>query len=172
MARLNLSPPWDTCVRELEQLFKYDSEVHVVYDENAQEVKIYVDAPAKAEALTLLLPKAKEFANVVLTITVIPANGTVPVKTANLFPVAFKGNGAFSFSKTVRGIFSNDLTYVVFKNKVVQYFSDNLGDVYGQTSTLYQEIAKDIFEETEGVCFCTDVEDPVYKLGSPLGEWP
>ena len=66
----------------------------------------------------------------------------------------------------------NPITYVVFVNEVVQYFNDDLGDVYGQCSTLYQEIAKDVFGETEGVFFCTDVEEPVYALGKPLGEWP
>ena len=172
MARIKLSPPWNTFVRELEQLFKYDSEVHVVYDEDEQEVKLYVDTAGKAQALELLLPKTKEFGNVTLFITVVPANGTFPIKTDNLFQTAFKGNGAFSFVKIVHGVFSNDLIYVVFKNKVVQYFNDDLGDIYGQKSTLYQEIAKNIFAETEGVCFCTDVEDPVYQLGFPLGEWP
>ena len=172
MARIKLSPPWNTFVRELEQLFKYDSEVHVVYDEDEQEVKLYVDTAGKAQALELLLPKTKEFGNVTLFITVVPANGTIPIKTDNLFQTAFKGNGAFSFVKIVHGVFSNDLIYVVFKNKVVQYFNDDLGDIYGQKSTLYQEIAKNIFAEMEGVCFCTDVEDPVYQLGSTLGEWP
>ena len=172
MAKTKLAPPWITFVNELEQLFKYDGEVHIVYDEDEQEVKVYVDSAGKAEALRVLLPEGKDFGNVGLTITVVPANGTMPVKNDKLFDVAFKGNGAYSFSKTIQGIFTNNLTYVVFRNKVVQYWNDNLGDIYGQTSTLYQEIAKNIFGENEGICFCTDVEGPVKALGAPLGEWP
>ena len=172
MARLKQAPPWITFVSELEQMFKYDAEVHVVYDNDEHEVKVYVDTAAKAAALAELLPSVKEFGNITLAVAVVPANGTTPIKKGGLFEAAFKGNGAFSFTKTVRGVFSNDLTYVVFRNRVVQYYDDNLGDIYGQRSTLYQEIAKNLFGETEGVFFCTDVEEPVRALGAPLGEWP
>ncbi len=172
MARLNLAPPWITYVSELEQMFKYDPEVHVIYDGEKHEAKLYVDSAVKAAAFNELLPAEKEFGNVLLTVNVVPANGvTGPIDRADLYKAAFKGNGAFSFMKTVKGIFSNDLTYVVFKNRVVQYFNDDLSDVYGQCSTLYQDIARDLFGETEGVFFCTDVEEPV-KLSKPLGEWP
>lgn len=172
MASIKLAPPWITFVSELEQLFKHDREVHIVYDNEECEVKVYVDSAAKAEALTELLPAGKAFGNQVLTVTVVPANGLVAVDKTNLYQTAFAGNGAFSFIKTVQGIFANNLTYVVFKNRVVQYWNDDLGDIYGQKSTLYQEIARNIFGETEGVFFCTDVEEPVYALGTPLGEWP
>lgn len=172
MARIKLSPPWITFVSELEQMFKYDGEVHIVYDDEMQEVKVYVDSAPKAAALAELLPDKKEFGNVCLLVTVVPANGTATVNKDKLFQTAFAGNGAFSFVKTVRGIFTNDLNYVVFRNRVVQYWNDDLGDIYGQTSTLYQEIAKHLFGEKEGICFCTDVEEPVRALGAPLGEWP
>ena len=32
-------------------------------------------------------------------------------------------------------------------------------DINGNCSTLYQEIAKDVFGEDEGICFCTDTEE-------------
>lgn len=172
MAMTRLAPPWLIFVKELEQLFKYDSEVHIVYDNQEYHVKVYVDSAAKAAALSELLPAEKQYGNVILTVSILPANGIGAATKANLYQTAFKDNGAFSFVKVVKGIFTNDLTYVVFKNRVVQYFNDDLGDVYGQCSTLYQEIAKDVFGETEGVFFCTDVEEPVYALGKPLGEWP
>lgn len=172
MARLKLSPPWNEYATELSQMFKYDREVHVVYDDEAYEVKLYVDSAAKATALKTLLPEEKVFGNVKQTITIVPANGFhTPLKPEEVFDAAFKGNAAYSFSKTIHGVFDNDLTYVVFKNRVVQYFNDNLGDIYGQRSTLYQEIAKDLFGEMKGVYFCTDVEEPV-KISMPLGEWP
>ena len=34
-----------------------------------------------------------------------------------------------------------DITYVIFKNCVVQFFNDNLNDAHGLISTLYQNIA-------------------------------
>jgi hypothetical protein len=64
-----------------------------------------------------------------------------------------------------------DFTYVIFKNCVVQFFNDNLNDAFGNVSTLYQDIAPAVFENTPiGVHYCTDVERG--NLGKPLGEWP
>ena len=73
-----------------------------------------------------------------------------------LFCTAFNRNPAFVFTKSIQGIFSNNITYVVFRNKVVQYFDDDLSDIYGQCSTLYQYIAKNIFVDMESVFYCTD----------------
>ena len=55
----------------------------------------------------------------------------------------------------------NVLTYVVFTNKVVQFFNDNLNDIYGNVTTLYQEIASDVFDIESGVFFCTDFKKEV-----------
>jgi hypothetical protein len=57
----------------------------------------------------------------------------------------------------------------VFEKKVVQFFNDQLDDINGNKSTLYQDIAKDVFEKHEGVYFCTAADG---KLSKPLGEWP
>lgn len=175
MANVKLAPPWVTYVSELEQMFKYDPEVHVVYDNDKHEVKVYVDNPVKAYALNVLLSAEKEFGNVTLHIIVVPSNGYTETRDV-LYEAALSGNGAFAFVKRISGIFANDLVYVVFKNRVVQYFNDDLGDVYGQCSTLYQEIAKHIFENKEGVFFCTDIDEIVKEdmlgVGEPESYWP
>lgn len=154
--KLKLSTPWVIFYREVEAMFKDDPEVRVVFNEEEPEVKLYVENAEKADALTQLLPKKVDFGNVELKVTVIPAN-KLGANKASLFEKAFKGNPAFSFI-TGHNIFNNPMTYVVFKNKVVQYYTDNLGDIYGNCSTLYQEIAKDIFGKHEGIYFCTDKE--------------
>lgn len=160
MAKLNQSAPWVTYVSELEQMFKYDNEVHVVYAEEEYTVQLFVEEGMKASALRELLPEEKTFGDVKLSIVIVPANGVFIPTTDddNLFYFALRGNGAFAFTKVISGILSNDIIYVVFKNKVVQYFDDNLGDIYGQRSTLYQEIAKNLFNKIDGVFYCTDME--------------
>jgi len=54
----------------------------------------------------------------------------------------------------------------------VQFFADNINDCHGVISTLYQDIAAEIFEDGEitNAYYNTDIE--VGKLGMPLGEWP
>ena len=155
MAILRLTSPWITYYRELSELFKKDEEISIIYDEEENEVKLYVENATKAEALARLLPTEKEFGNVALKITVVPANTLLKSRPVD-FEEAFKSNGAVSYMKTVRTYQGVDFTYIVFKKEVVQYFNDDLGDINGLCSTLYQNIAKNIFEETEGVYFCTD----------------
>jgi hypothetical protein len=164
---MKLSSPWVEFYREIEALFAEDDEVKVVYDEENNEVKLYVENARKADALTQLLPAEKTFGNVTLKVTVIPANDA-KVSKADLIAEAFEGNPALSYVQHV-GAVIGEFDYAVFKNKVVQFFDDNLSDINGNKSTLYENIAKDVFGENVGVFFCT--EAPV-SLTKPLGEWP
>ena len=156
MNKPKLAAPWISFYREIEAMFKEDEQVHPVYDEENNVVKLYVENQEKAEALEKILPDHRTFGNVTVTITVIPANKLTEVRDT-WFRKAFEGNPAVSYITTITDVFNNPITYVVFKNKVVQYYNDDLGDVHGNRSTLYQEIAKEIFEDHEGIFFCTDV---------------
>ena len=172
--KLKLSSPWVTYAREIHEMFGRDPQIKVEYDEDNVEVKLYVDNADKADAISQILPAEKFFGGVSLKITVIPSNGlNSPAKS--LFDRAFDGNPVFAHTSEFQGLYNQPVTYVVFKKYVVQYFSDNLGDEHGLTSTLYQDIARDLFE-VNGTCYCTDTEDIVYNdgknLGAPLGEWP
>lgn len=176
--KTKLSPPWCTYVSELKAIFEEDPDIKIIYNEN-NIVKIYVNNVDKATALTYLLKSYEDFGNVTLFIQVIPPNDTKSEinvhDTRLLFEIAFKGNPIFSFIKSVEGLFNFNVIYVVFKNKVVQFFNDNLNDVYGNTTILYEDIARDIFEENrkitnKNIFYCTDVVDN--KLKKPLGEWP
>lgn len=168
MARVKLSAPWDEFYNEVNELFKYDEEVRVVFFEEQKKIKLFVDNPAKAEALQKLLPQKKEWGKVALLIEVIPSNKEKKTElTRNIWSVAFTGNTAVSFIYTIDGIFNNPLTYVVFVNEVVQYFNDNLGDINGNRSTLYEDIARDVFGHVDGTFFCTDtvegLENPKFE---------
>lgn len=155
MAKINLSSPWVNLYREFEALFAGDPEITVIFDENAYEIKLYVDNVEKAEALTQLLLPERVYGNVTAKIEVIPENPG-PLSSVELFHKAFKGNRAFQYIASVPDLMSNPISYVVFKNEVVQYYNDDLGDINGNCSTLYQNIAKDVFGDHDGIFFCTD----------------
>lgn len=158
MAKLKMLSPWMVFYREVDAMFKKDPEVQVVYDEDEQVIKLFVNNTNKADALTQILPTEKEFGNVTVQIVVIPANNLLQSSDDDLYRRALYGNEAVWSVETTADIPGFPcLTYVIFNKEVVQYFTDNLGDYYGITSTLYQNIAKDIFIETEGVFFCTAV---------------
>ena len=168
MARIGLSSPWMEHYRKIEALFAGDFGVKVVYNEEEQVVGLFVDNPTKAAALEEILPAEMAFGNVVLKIAVIPGN-QAPRGKKGVFEDAFDGNAALAYVKKGAGIFAGGFTYVVFRNKVVQYWTDDLGDAHGLCSTLYEDIARDVFVDKEGVFFCTDVPE-----GSPLAtqKWP
>lgn len=152
--KINLSPPWVTFYREVEALFKEDPEVKVVYNENTYELKLLVDNPQKADALAYLLPEEKEFGNIKLTIKVIPANKNL--ETIDYIKHAFAGNPVVSFYEEAPDIFANKMDYVVFRKEVVQFYNDDMGDVYGNVSTLYEDLARDVLGDKGGVFYCTD----------------
>ena len=156
MATLKLSSPWVTYYRELNELFRRDDEINIIYDDETNIIKMYVESPEKADALSQLLPTEKQFGNVTLAIEIIPANKLLRTKATD-FAAAFKGNPAVSDIRTVNYPGFGEFTYVLFQNRVVQYFNDDFGDINGLRSTLYQDIAKRVLVNTEGLFFCTDV---------------
>ena len=180
MAKINLSSPWVQFYHEVQAMFRDDSYVRVIFDEDNLILKLCVDDLEVAAALDVLMPTEKEFGNVTLKIEVVPANeskittSVTGCDPAQLFGTAFRHNMNFSFVRTVYGIMTNPITYVVFRNEVVQYFTDSLGDAHGLRSTLAQDIAKEIFNPIDGVYFCTDVPDS--ETGNVLcdmyGMWP
>ncbi len=163
MSTVKLSAPWVSYYRKIQALFGADPDIRTDYDEENQIIRLYVNGQDKASAITQLLPIEKEFGNVTVDIEVIPAN-TEPSQ-AVLFRKAFEGNPALSYIATVEGIMTNPLSYVVFRNQVVQYWNDNLGDVNGNCSTLYQELAKEVIGNIDGIFYCTDEER---NLGKPV----
>lgn len=174
--RTKISPPWITYLNQLKALFGEDPDIKIIYngDKNQIQIKLLVNDSTKAAALEEILPPWKRFGNVSMTIAIVPTNQLDEPKDfatlAEIFEAAFKNNPVFAFTKVVSGMWSFNCVYVVFRNKVVQFFNDNLADVYGNVSTLYQNLAEDVFDNEclEGVHYCTDME----KVMMPLGEWP
>ena len=178
--RLRLSPPWVTYANKIKAMFQNDPEIEIEYNNKLPEIKLYVSNEKKAAAIYLLLPTHRDIGNVTLNITVIPRYGDdidAIVDEADfdsikeLFDVAFDSNPVYAYSKEIIGVFSNPFVYVVFKNKVVQFFNDNLNDIHGLISTLYEDIARELFTNEETyfdvgcVFYNTDIEERVY--GTP-----
>ena len=177
-ARLKFAPPWVTFANKVKAMFGDDPDITVVYENAVPKVIVIVNDAQKAAAIAALLPTEKKIGNVTLYVDVTTPDGSplgevsVPAEKAELFEAAFKNSPAFSFTRCVDYAFiTNKITYVVFANRVVQFFNDNLNDNFGNISTLYQEIAKDIFDPdiTNGVFYSTNIAK---GFAMPLGEWP
>lgn len=172
--RLKVSPPWITYMHELVALFDEDPQIAFNISPDEKSVTISCNNGDKCAALAKLLPEEKKFGNVVFTINIDgPMSNRAFTSKRELFETAFSKNPVFAYAVAPEedNYWYPSMTYVVFKNCVVQFFNDNLNDCHGIVSTLYQDIALDLFEDValEGVCFNTDIEQ---RVGKPLGEWP
>ena len=175
--RLKISPPWVTYINKVEALFDGDPQIACNVDYNSENPYIVLacNNGDKVAALQKILPEEVSFGGITLKVGVdgVPSNRAFKTKK-ELFETAFFKNPAFAYavSPVDEGANWFDMTYVVFKNCVVQFFNDNLNDCHGVISTLYQDIAEEILtgDGVFGVYFNTDIERGA--LGMPLGEWP
>ena len=159
---LKLCSPWINLYNEIKAMFEDDSDICVFYEDNSPEftIKLFVADDFKAAALDKLLVHHHEFGTVMAHVDVIPANcekaDISAWKEAEMFVTAFKDNPVLSYVYRLHNILQFDALYVVFKNAVVQYHNDDISDINGIRSCLYQDIAKDVFTEIPGVFYCTD----------------
>lgn len=177
--RLKILPPWTTYINKIKALFDGDPQITIKTnyssDFGVPSVTIVCNNGDKIAALSQILPDEVSFGNVNLEIYIdgIPSN-RVFLNKKELFETAFSKNPVFAYAITPveDGYNWFDITYIVFKNCVVQFFNDNLNDCHGIISTLYEDIARDIFttDVVNNVFFNTDIERG--SIGKPSGEWP
>ena len=165
---ITISPPWVRDYRKINALFAKDPAVNVIFDETQPKITLYVDGQAKYEALSKLLPEKFEYGNVEMIVNIVPANTDSLIQA---FRDAFYGNEAVANIYEAIGV-GGAFNYIAFVPEVVQYFADNMGDINGNESCLYQDIARQVFAEHsgDGVFFCTEAATP--ELSKHLGEWP
>lgn len=152
---LKVSPPWITYYNYIDKIFEEDSDVVVAYDNAEHEIKLFVNGNDKADAIDRLIVHEVDFGNVKLKVTVIPSNEDSMASTVRK---AFTGNDAVEaiIDGCDKGLpFFDDRTFVLFRPEVVQFFNDNLNDYYGFETTLYQTIARKVFDAGASVAFGT-----------------
>lgn len=150
---LNLSAPWLEYARMIYALFSRDPEITVIYDFDDIHLKLLVNNDVKADAISKLLPMEKAFGNITLKISVIPSNKEDSI--VDIYRKAFNGNPIFSDVVDGSDLNHPGFAYVIFENKIAQYFNDQLNTVDGLKSSLYEDIAREVFEGSDGAFFTT-----------------
>ncbi len=172
--KVSLSSPWVRYFHEVQAFFYGDNDVVVDFDDDSVTMSIYVSNENKATVLTELLAGTKDFGSVKMTINVIPANtkkkfaasGEVTTDMITKLHHLFDGNtNVVEIVQSPIPSFSKQI-YVVFQSKVLQYYTDDLGDLYGLESTVHEAVARDIFgDKLPEVYYCTAPTDinAIYK---------
>jgi len=156
MGKVAMSPPWYDYANKIQALFSRDPDVTVRFEDSDLTLKLMVSKIEKCEALQKLLPEKVKFGNVEMKVIIIPSNKTM--NKLDLFRTAFDGNDAVTQIQEEDGVFSNPIMYIAFRKEVIQYYSDNLGDINGNKSCLMEDIAREVFRDSNNgvVLFCTD----------------
>jgi hypothetical protein len=140
-------------------MFREDPQVTVKFDQDNYEVKLYVDDADKADALGKILRNSIDYGTITLKVTVIPPN-YADTDIRDLYEKALEGNGAVFDYLTNPNLGKH---YVIFRNEVIQYFSDDLSKANSVTSTLYEDIAEDIFIERPSMGYSTELGENVIR---------
>ena len=153
----NLCSPWMAYFHEMEAFFKEDPDVKVTLDNDKHIIKVFVDDDDKAEALSVITPTEKVLGNITVKIEVVPANGKLSANATydtEVLKRAFEGNGAIvDFEHyDFKGL---EMDFVLCKPVVVQMKNDSIHNPKGLVSTLYENIAEDIFIQQPGIFFTT-----------------
>ena len=153
---VKLSAPWEKFARELTAMFDKDPDVIVspLRDEgDDKRIRVFVTGHDKCNAIGMILPQKQTFGGVTVHISVHESNKVM--NTIDLYRQAFSGNEAVSFVEECE-VSGGKFNYVVFKPYVVQFFNDNIGNIYGMESMLMEDVARDVFNSESGIFFCTD----------------
>ena len=179
--KLKILPPWSIYINKLIALFDPDKEIafNVEWSGENPNVTLATNNPNKAAALAQLLPTEKQFGNITLTIGIdcfTTSNLAFPT-AKELFETAFKDNPVFAYciAPAQDGYVYFNFIYVCFIKEITQIFSDNIQSPWGVSTYLYQDIAKEVFEDMPylnkaGICYCTVVEDEVNSEAMLLAE--
>lgn len=152
-SEMRLSPPWVEYMRWIQAIYGKDEQVEISFDEERCRLTLRVKDRYKADAIASLLPTQVQFGNVIMSISVVPANDN---DVADAFNTAFRGNPAFGGIVNVLQNGGN-ITYALFKPNVVQYYNDDISSCYGYATTTLENVAKQVFKDVGDVRICSEM---------------
>lgn len=161
MIKFALEAPWNTFHKMVKALFESDSEVTIseIYDPDngvgTYAFDIEVANHEKYLALNKVFPRVKQYGNVTLQVFLYDSTDDSEDGPFAIFSAIFQGNRAVKDIKTVTDQAGSNHYYVRFWPEVIQFYDDDLRDYNGNWSGLAQDIARDVFEDSLGVNFCT-----------------
>lgn len=157
-----LSPPWYTLWNEINASIGNDPDVTVKPLDTQQSpfiVPVQVGSHEKAEAIASILDLRHIIGNITVDVEIRDQTGTivspkVPQTTeelAKMMETALGGNGWFS-EVIARPIYPQgpEVIYPVFKKEVIQFFNDDLSDVYSNYNNVAAFVFKDVLNGAPG----------------------
>ena len=164
-----IQAPWYTVYNKVVALFGNDEELQI---SNLSEVDDVPDNgfkcgygftissknSVKLKSIEKILKRHFEFGNVYLNIDFVYEPQNDDVITPSDFKNAFAGNNILSKVQIVPTPAGVPQTFVVFAREVIQFYNDDITDLYGNFNGLSEDIARELFNDTDAsICYCTDI---------------
>lgn len=152
--------PWYIYQKQVKALFEHDPQIivgEVYQQENGKDYAFDIEVRShdKYLALERVLSRFKLFGNVALTVNLFDEENSAGDTVIDVCRVLFDGNPIVESVEDIVDLAGAHHGFVVFRPEVIQFYSDDLRDINGNTTTLAQDIAREVFSDTEGVNFCT-----------------
>jgi hypothetical protein len=157
--RSTMNPPWITLWNQVRGSIGNDPRVTTTrLDQSRQPylIRITVRDNAKAVGLASLVKRRHNFGNITVVVRIEDRQGNhvnrvvpkSPRELAGLVRSAFTRNGWYR-KVLVKEFFGRLRVYAVFAKKVVQFYNDDLSDLYGN----YNGVAGAVFADVLGARF-------------------
>lgn len=163
MTNVGMQSPWVTTYGKIRSLFQNDPDLKISNlsgdHEGVYTFAITSANVTKLTAIEKILKNEFVFGNVTLQVKFIYDDSEDDEKiTANDFKNAFNGNSIVRDVKTVKNPFGDEQTFVMFGKDVIQFYNDDLTDLYGNFNGLSEDIAREVFNKTDAsINYMTDV---------------
>ena len=168
---VGLSPPWYTLLSEVYYTFGVAGDVRVesLRDENdstaLKEIIIVTENRTRGEALSSLINPTFQFGNITVNVSVQNSQGqrypAIVIDSRatleGIFVSALGGNPLFVEAKSTLHSFHGDVLGVAFTKSVIQFYQDNLAELYSN----YNGLAVDVFKKL--------LNPSILAFGTPIG---
>lgn len=158
--KAGIQAPWVTTYKKICALFENDMDLHIsdINEATPGNCTIVISSQnnAKLESIKKILKNHFEFGNVTLDIEFIPEDNNEKITDSD-FRNAFNCNENLTEVRNIELPDGSVKTYVVFEKEVVQFYNDDLTDLYGNYNGLMEDIARELFNEVDAsISYCTN----------------
>ncbi len=155
-----IQEPWVTTYNKIYALFGNDLDLTIsnLNERTPGNYVIIISSQnnAKLESIKKILKNHFDFGNVTLDIEFIPENDDEKITDSD-FRNAFNCNENLAEVRSIETPDGFHRTYVVFEKEVVQFYNDDLTDLYGNYNGLMEDIARELFNEVDAsISYCTN----------------
>ena len=151
-AKAKLASPWVIFANQVESFFAGDPEVSCDYSDDGPALTVRVENATKADAIADLMGAEREFGNVTLKISVVPANADE--SQAALVRKALQGNPLFVDVEELPWP-GGTATYAEMMPEVLTWEADSLQSPWGLQAATAEAVAREVFCVEPGTFFCT-----------------